>query len=59
MQIHVDVLYAPTQKNASFQTSVWNEELEEDIFAYIRKSEVYRTLNEEAYISVNVYMDET
>ena len=59
VQIHVDVLYAPTQKNENFQSSTWNEELEDDIFTYIRKSEAYLTMKEEEYINVNVYMDET
>ena len=59
VQIHVDVLYAPTQRNENFQSSTWNEELEEDIFTYIRKSEAYLTMKAEKYINVNVYMDET
>ena len=59
VQIHVDVLYAPTQKNERFQSSIWNEELEENIFEYIRKSEVYWEIKEDEYIKVNVSMDET
>ena len=59
VQIHVDVLYVPTQKNAGFQASVWQEEIDEDIFAHIRKSEVYLAVKEDEYIKVNVSMDET
>lgn len=59
VQIHLDVLYAPAQKNERYQSSIWNEELEENIFEYIRKSEVYREIKEDEYIKVNVSMDET
>ena len=59
VQIHLDVLYAPAQKNERYQSSIWNEELEENIFEYIRKSEVYREIKEDEYIKVNVSMDVT
>ena len=30
-QIHVDVLYIPTEENKDFQRTIWNEDIEEDI----------------------------
>ena len=29
-QIHVDVLYIPTEENKDFQRTIWNEDIEED-----------------------------
>ena len=37
-QIHVDVLYIPTEENKDFQRTIWNEDIEEDIFSYIKKT---------------------
>lgn len=36
-QIHVDVLYIPTEENKDFQRTIWNEDIEEDIFSYIKR----------------------
>ena len=35
-QIHVDVLYIPTEENMIFEQTVWNEDIEENIFDYIK-----------------------
>lgn len=40
-QIHVDILYKPTSENKMFSEATWNEDLSENIFDYIRKSEVF------------------
>ena len=54
-QIHVDILYKPT----SFSEATWNEDLSENIFDYIRKSEVFAYAKNKEYIKVEIYLDET
>lgn len=58
-QIHVDVLYNPSSENKMFGGTVWDEDLEESIFDYIRKSEVFAYAKNEEYVKVEIYMDET
>lgn len=58
-QIHLDIQYIPSDEYRAFGASVWDEELSEDIFEYIRKSEVYSALSEEEIYNIDVYMDET
>lgn len=40
-QIHTDILYKPTDENKIFRETTWNEDLSENIFDYIRKSEAF------------------
>lgn len=40
-QIHPDILYKPTDENKIFNEATWNEDLSENIFDYIRKSEAF------------------
>ena len=58
-QIHVKVLYEPTGENEVFSEATWNEELSENIFEYIRKSQVFAYAKNQAYIKTEIYMDET
>ncbi len=58
-QIHVDILYKPNRKNRRFKKSVWDDELDESIFDYIRKSKAYKYAQNDDYIKVEIYMDET
>ena len=58
-QIHVDVLYRPTEENKYFSEIVWNEDIEDNIFNYIRKSKSYECLSNERYCKIDIYMDET
>lgn len=58
-QIHVDVLYKPTDDNKSFSEAVWNEDIDGNIFDYIRESKVYELLRNERYCKIDIYMDET
>lgn len=37
-QIHVVILYKPTAENKIFSETTWDEDLDENIFDYIRKS---------------------
>lgn len=58
-QIHVDVLYESNQENKVFSETVWNEEISENIFDYIRNSQSYLSVKSSEIIKVDIYMDET
>lgn len=58
-QLHIDVLYKPNAENKKFNTTVWDEELDENIFDYIRNSEAFNYAQKENYINVDIYVDET
>ena len=58
-QIHVDVLFETNDENKTLSESVWNEDIEENIFEYVRKSESFSYAVSDTYKRVDVYMDET
>lgn len=58
-QIHVDVLYKSTSENEVFQEEIWNEDLDENIFDYIRKSQAFAYAKNSEYVQIEIFMDET
>ena len=58
-QVHLDIFYESCQENEIFHESIWDEDLEENIFDYIRASEVFNYAKEQEYLSVKMYLDET
>lgn len=58
-QIHVNVLYEPSEKTSQFLTMVWDEDLDENFFDYIRTSEAFEAVKDDRYVDVEIYMDET
>ena len=58
-QIHVDVLFETNDENKTLSESVWNEDIEENIFEYVRKSESFSYAISDTYKRVDIYMDET
>ena len=58
-QIHVDVLYLPEEENKNFQQATWNENIEENIFAYIKKSQEFNYCKIKEITKVDIYVDET
>lgn len=58
-QIHVDVMYRPSEKNKVFSEATWDEDVEENIFDYIRNTEAFAVAKCDEIIEVSVYMDET
>ncbi len=58
-QLHIDVLYKPNVENRKFNTTVWDDGLEEDIFDYIRNSEAFNYAQKDHYIQTDIYADET
>lgn len=59
IQIHLVIQYKPNEINKSFSSTVWNFDISQDIFEYIRKSEEYLLLQKENLYNIDVYMDET
>lgn len=58
-QIHMDIHYKPDEANQRFSASVWDTDIEENIFDYIKKSEAYLALASGSIYGIDVYMDET
>ena len=58
-QLHVDVLYVPTDENEAFQSSVWDSDVEGNIFDYIRKSPDFAYTKNEEYVRVDIFLTET
>lgn len=58
-QIHLDILYAPTELTENYNQSEWCFGGESDIFGYIRNSEEYLSLKDVEIKKINVSMDET
>ena len=58
-QIHVNVLYPPTETNQIYNDATWSMEIEGNIFEYIRESNVFNDIKNDKYASIDIYMDET
>lgn len=58
-QIHLDIFYEASRENQIFSESTWDEDIEENIFDYIRASEVFNYAKEQEYQAVKMYMDQT
>ena len=58
-QVHLDIFYEASQDNQLFSESSWDEDLEENIFDYIRASDVFAYAKKQEYLAVNIYLDET
>lgn len=58
-QLHVNVLYEPTDDNKGFQQTTWSEEISDNIFDYIRKSAEFEHCKDDDICNVEIYMDET
>lgn len=49
----------PTAENKIFSETTWDEDLDENIFDYIRKSASFAYARNHEYIEIKIYMDET
>ena len=58
-QVHLDIIYEASRENQIFSESTWDEDLEENIFDYIRNSEVFSYAKDQEYLAVKMYMDQT
>ena len=57
--VFVDIFYEQTSENAKVNKFIWDEDLDENIFDYIRNSEVFADAKEKEYLKVKIYLDET
>lgn len=53
-QVHLDIFYEASQDN-----QIFSEDIEENIFDYIRASDVFAYAKKQEYLAVNIYLDET
>ncbi|RRD40974.1 hypothetical protein EII29_00540 [Leptotrichia sp. OH3620_COT-345] len=58
-QIHVDIFYPVTSENKIFKEVIWDEDLNENIFNYVRNSKVFSYVKNKEYLRVEIYIDET
>ena len=58
-QVHLDIFYEASRENQIFSESTWDEDLEENIFDYIRNSEVFAYAKDQKYQEVKIYLEET
>ena len=58
-QIHLDIFYEASEDNQIFSEATWDEDIEENIFDYIRASDVFAYAKKQEYLAVNIYLDET
>lgn len=58
-QVHLDIFYEACPENEIFHESIWDEDLEENFFDYIRASEVFTYAKEQEYQTVKIYLEET
>ena len=58
-QIHVEILFLPDSENCKFSGTVWNEDIAENIFDFIRRSDAFAYAKSQPYCEIEIYMDET
>ncbi|SFT34372.1 hypothetical protein SAMN02910301_0528 [Lachnospiraceae bacterium XBD2001] len=59
VQEHTDILFEPDGENNELKECVWDFDLDDNIFAYIKNSKAYVYAIEHPYLKVNTYEDET
>lgn len=58
-QLHVNVLYTPNEENKKFFGSVWNIDIDGDIFEYIKESEAFKYASRDNYVKIETFLGET
>ena len=58
-QIHVDIFYETDDENKKMSESVWDEDLSENIFDYIRNAKAFAYAKSKEYHKVKIWCDET
>ena len=57
-QVHLDIFYEASQDNQIFSEATWDEDIEENIFDYIRASDVFAYAKKQEYLAFNIYLYE-
>ncbi len=58
-QLRVEVLYPPDSENEMLCECVWNEDLTENLFDYIRRSAAFAYAKNKEYEDIEIHLDET
>ena len=58
-QIHIDVLYTPSEENKNFKQNTWNEDIKENIFSHIKKSREFDFCKDKKISKIEIFLDET
>lgn len=58
-QVHVDIFYETDDENKKMSESIWDEDLSENIFDYIRNSKAFAYAKDKEYHKVKIWCDET
>ena len=58
-QVHVDIFYETDDENKKMSESIWDEDLSENIFDYIRNSKAFAYAKSKEYHKVKIWCDET
>lgn len=56
-QIHMNLKYTLDMDNRQLRESVWNDELEEDIFSYVKRSETYNHMKDRKEFAIMLWVD--
>lgn len=58
-QVHVDIFYETDDENKKMSETIWDEDLSENIFDYIRNSKAFAYAKSKEYHKVKIWCDET
>ncbi len=58
-QLHMEIQYVSSELNSTFSETIWDMDIKENIFEYVRASQSYMALHNETIAKVSIYMDET
>lgn len=58
-QLHLNVLFLPEEKTNGISFSEWSQSVDGDFFAFVRETDIYSLMKDEAPAEVNIYLDET
>lgn len=58
-QVHVDIFYETDDENKKMSESIWDEDLSENIFDYVRNSKAFAYAKSKEYHKVKIWCDET
>ena len=51
--------YDGNEKSKRCQRTIWNEDIEEDIFSYIKKTPEFKSCKDKVFSKIEIYLDET
>lgn len=58
-QLHLNVLFLPEEKTRGISFSEWSQSVDGDFFTFVRETDIYSLMKDEAPAEVNIYLDET